>query len=65
MRRQPKIPEEWRGTTARSVSLWETATCGASYNPLSARIIQNPYETYARLRRHSPVHRSKLLGSWC
>ncbi len=64
MKRWPKIPEGWRGTAAHSVSLWETARCGASYNPLSARDIQNPYRTYARLRRHSPVHRSKILGSW-
>ena len=48
----------------RGVSLWETATHGASYNPLSAWVIQNPYQTYARLRRHSPVHRSTILGSW-
>ena len=64
MRRRPRIPEGWRGTAARSVSLWETATRGASYNPLSARVIQNPYRTYAGLRRHSPVHRSAILGSW-
>ena len=64
MRRRPRIPEGWRGTAARGVSLWETATRGASYNPLSARVIQNPYRTYARLRRYSPVHRSAILGSW-
>ena len=64
MKRWPKIPEGWRGAAARSVSLWETASCGASYNPLSAHDIQNPYRTYARLRRHSPVHRSRILGSW-
>ena len=64
MKRWPKIPEGWRGTAAHCVSLWETASCGASYNPLSAHGIQNPYRTYARLRRYSPVHRSRILGSW-
>ena len=64
MSRRPRIPERWRSAAVRGVSLWETATHGASYNPLSARVIQNPYQTYARLRRHSPVHRSAILGSW-
>ena len=64
MSRRPRIPERWRSAAVRGVSLLETATHGASYNPLSARVIQNPYQTYARLRRHSPVHRSAILGSW-
>ncbi|MCY3641716.1 MAG: hypothetical protein OXH37_11940, partial [Gammaproteobacteria bacterium] len=42
----------------------ETVRGGASYNPLSPTVIQNPYKTYARLRRYSPVHRSRILGSW-
>ena len=49
---------------AHAVSLWETASRGASYNPLSPSVVQNPYETYALLRRRSPVHRSTILGSW-
>ena len=49
---------------ARAVSLWETVSRGATYNPLSPGVIQNPYEAYARLRRRSPVHRSTILGSW-
>ena len=49
---------------AHAVSLWETASRGATYNPLSPSVIQNPYEAYARLRRRSPVHRSTILGSW-
>ena len=64
MSRRPRIPERWRSTAVHGVSLWEAATHGASYNPLSAHVIQNPYQTYARLRRHSPVHRSAILGSW-
>jgi cytochrome P450 len=37
---------------------------GIAYNPLSARVIQDPYPTYARLRSRSPVHRSRLLDAW-
>ncbi len=58
------IPEGWTSIAAQGVSLWETASRGASYNPLSPNVIQNPYDTYTRLRRHSPVHRSAILGSW-
>ena len=64
MKRRPIIPERWRSAATHGVSLWETATRGASYNPLSPSVIQYPYKTYARLRRHSPVHRSTILGSW-
>ena len=56
--------ERWRSPGARAVSTWERASRGATYNPLSRSVIQNPYETYARLRRRSPVHRSAILGSW-
>ena len=64
MIRRPMIAERWRSVAARGVSLWETSSRGASYNPLSPSVIQNPYETYTRLRRYSPVHRSTILGSW-
>ena len=37
---------------------------GILYNPLAARVIQDPYPTYARLRSRSPVHRSRLLNAW-
>ncbi len=43
-------PERWRS--------------GVAYNPLSARVRQDPYPTYARLRARSPVHRSRLLNAW-
>ncbi len=54
----------WRNLGAHAVSIGERARSGATYNPLSRSVIQNPYETYAQLRRHSPVHRSAILGSW-
>ena len=64
MARNVRTPERWRRRVAHTVALWETATRGATYNPLSQSIIQNPYDAYAELRRRSPVHRSKILGSW-
>ena len=56
--------ERWKSIGAHAVGLWETASRGATYNPLSPGVIQNPYKAYARLRRRSPVHRSAILGSW-
>ena len=44
------VPERWRSGTA--------------YNPLSARMAQDPYPDYAQLRQRSPVHRSRLLNAW-
>ena len=58
------IPDRWKVPAAHGVALWETLTRGATYNPLSPRVIQNPYQVYRKLRRHSPVHRSAILGSW-
>ena len=57
-------PDRWRRTAARGVGLWETASRGATYNPMSPSVIQNPYKVYAELRRRSPAHRSAILGSW-
>lgn len=64
MARNVRTPERWRRRAAQAVALWETTTRGATYNPLSQSVIQNPYDVYAELRRRSPVHRSKILGSW-
>ena len=55
--------DRWRRYGAFAASIAEGARYGASYNPLSERTIQNPYPVYAKLRRHSPVHRSVILGS--
>ena len=56
--------DRWKVPAARGVALWETLRRGATYNPLSPRVIQNPYDVYRKLRRRSPVHRSAILGSW-
>ena len=57
-------PDRWKLPAAGVVALWETVSRGATYNPLSPSVIQNPYPVYRRLRRHSPVHHSAILGSW-
>jgi cytochrome P450 len=36
----------------------------ATYYPLSAKLHSDPYPSYRKLRRHSPVHRSRLLDGW-
>ncbi len=64
MKQQSIRADRWRRTVAHGVGLWETVSRGATYNPLSRRVIQNPYGVYAALRRRSPVHRSAILGSW-
>ncbi|WP_419935125.1 cytochrome P450 [Candidatus Palauibacter sp.] len=60
----PMNRPQWRSLGAHAVSIGERARSGATYNPLSRSVVQSPYETYARLRRRSPVHRSAILGSW-
>ena len=49
---------------AGAVAMPEYWRSGVAYNPLSARAIQDPYPTFARLRARSPVHHSRLLEGW-
>ncbi len=53
-----------RCTVAGTAALRERWQSGVSYNPLSARTVQNPYPVYAALRARNPVHRSLLLNAW-
>jgi cytochrome P450 len=46
-----KLMHEW----------WQS---GVTYNPLSPRVYNNPYPTYATLRAKDPVHWSPLMDSW-
>ena len=46
-----KLMHEW----------WQS---GVTYNPLSPRVYNNPYPTYAALRVKDPVHWSPLMNSW-
>ena len=53
-----------RSLVVNTLILRERWGSGAAYNPLSARVAQDPYPDYARLRERSPVHRSRLMNAW-
>lgn len=41
-----------------------TGTGDVTFNPLTPGFVESPYEQYALLRDHDPVHRSALLHGW-
>lgn len=43
---------------------WERVESGVSYNPTSARVRDNPYDTYDRLREKDPIHRMRLINGF-
>ena len=43
---------------------WERLESGVSYDPTSAGILSDPYDTYDRLRTQDPVHRMRLINGW-
>ena len=43
---------------------WERVESGVTYDPTSAHIRSDPYDTYDRLRAKDPVHRMRLLNAW-
>ncbi len=47
-----------------TLALAEKVRSGATYNPLSKNVMQNPYPVFADLRENSPIHRSLLTGCW-
>ena len=53
-----------RSALACPVLLRERWHSGVAYNPLSARMAQDPYPVYAALRERDPVHRSRLMNAW-
>ena len=53
-----------RSAIASAALLQERRQSGVAYNPLSARMAQDPYPFYATLRARDPVHRSRLMHSW-
>ena len=42
----------------------ERLESGISYNPTAARIQQDPYGFYRRMRAKDPVHRSRVVDGW-
>ncbi|MXY46708.1 MAG: cytochrome P450 [Chloroflexi bacterium] len=43
---------------------WERVESGVSYDPTSARVRDNPYDTYDRLRDKDPIHRMRLINGY-
>ena len=53
-----------RPAAIRALTTWERVESGVSYDPTSARIRNNPYDTYDRMRERDPVHRMRLINAW-
>ncbi len=53
-----------RSALASPVLLRERWRSGVAWNPLSARMAQDPYPAYAAMRERDPVHRSLLANAW-
>ena len=58
------IREAMRSVLVGTVLVRERWRSGVAYNPLSARMAQDPYPFYAALRARGQVHRSRLLNAW-
>ena len=48
----------------RALLTWERLESGVSYDPTSASVRNNPYDTYDRMRDKDPVHRMRLINAW-
>ena len=53
-----------RSLAINTVLVRERMQSGLVFNPMSARLAQDPYPIYARLRERDPVHRSLLMDAW-
>ncbi len=53
-----------RSLAINTVLVRERMQSGLAFNPMSARLAQDPYPIYARLRERDPVHRSLLMDAW-
>ena len=53
-----------RSVVVGSMLARERLQSGVVFNPLSTRTAQDPYPTYAALRKRDPVHRSRLMNAW-
>ena len=58
------LGEALRPVLACPVLLRERWQSGVAYNPLSARMAQDPYRAYAAMRERDPVHRSRLIDAY-
>ena len=55
--------EAVRFVLAHAATSGESRRSGVAYNPLSARVAQDPDPVYAALLRRGPVHRGRLLNA--
>ena len=53
-----------RPVLAPALLAWERMESGVSYDPTSATILSDPYDTYDNLRAKDPVHRMRLINGW-
>lgn len=53
-----------RPVLAPALLAWERIESGVSYDPTSASILNDPYDTYDQLRARDPVHRMRLINGW-
>ena len=58
------LQETIRSAAIKTALLRERWQNGTVYNPVSARMTQDPYPDYSRLRSRSPAHRSRLMNAW-
>ena len=69
MLRQALRPDRFPGNLLRSAGIrWlllrERLDSGATFNPLSTTLLENPYPGYRELRSRDPVHFSRLARGW-
>ena len=58
------VSKALRSVFVNAVLLREHWQSGLAYNPLSDRMMQDPYPFYAALRARDPVHHSRLINAW-
>lgn len=57
------LQRAWRALALNIRLLPERWQSGVAYNPLAAAMARDPYPVYAKLRRHSPTHHSRLMDA--
>lgn len=53
-----------RSGAMRMLLVREWLEAGATFNPVSSKLREDPYTVYRRLREKDPVHRSRLFDGW-
>lgn len=57
------LQRAWRALALNIRLLPERWQSGVAYNPLAAAMARDPYPVYAKLRRRSPTHHSRLMDA--